>query len=322
MTETIIGGNKRRPRRVERIQVTSREQWLALRKRDVTASVVGALFGAHPYETPLGLYTIKSGVVEIPDEDNKVLRRGRLLESAVAAAYAEEHPAWKIVKAHVYLRDRKVRIGATPDFFCTDPEGRRVVLQAKTVSPGEFRKHWTEETPPFWISLQTLTEAMLDNAHRGIIAALVVDGWHFDLHHYEVPRHREAEGRIMDAVTNFWSDVEAGRMPKVDYERDGALLAVMYPRHVPGKILDLRMDNRMPELLIQRDGVQQVMKKGKQTLETIETEIKAKLTDAQGAMCNGWNVSFKEQGRSGYTVEPTSFRVLRATQIKPKEETT
>jgi predicted phage-related endonuclease len=144
------------PRRIQRIPISSREQWLELRKQDVTASVIGALFGCHPYETPAGLWAIKTGV-NIPDEDNAAMRRGRLLENAVGQAFMEQSPHWVVKKANVYLRDRTLRLGATPDFFATDPESRRVVLQAKTVNPWEFKRSWTDRDAPFWITLQCLT---------------------------------------------------------------------------------------------------------------------------------------------------------------------
>jgi predicted phage-related endonuclease len=84
--------------KVRRFAITSREQWLALRSSDVTASAVGALFGLHPYQTPMGLFAEKTGVLT-EDEDTIAMRRGRLLEDAVAKAYQEKHPTYKITKA-------------------------------------------------------------------------------------------------------------------------------------------------------------------------------------------------------------------------------
>lgn len=303
------------PRRIQRIKITGREQWLALRKSDVTASVIGTLFNAHPWETVFGLAAEKNGL-QLPDEDTTAMRRGRLLEGAVAAAFVEAHPGWKVTKANVYLRDTKLRIGATPDYFCTDPNGRQGVLQCKTVAPFEFKKKWTDETPPFWISLQTLTEAMLDNADLGMIAALVVDGWHFDLHSYEVPRHAAAEKRIQNAVEKFWDDMAAGREPAVDYERDGPLLDVIFPRETKDKIVDLRADNVLPELLSIHEKNKQRVKDIKNEQDKIETEVKARMRDCEGALVNGFRVSWREQHRREYTVAATSFRVLRISEDK------
>src|SRR5262249_11746918 len=158
-----------------------------------------------------------------------VLRRGRLLESAVAQAAAEERPDWKITKATEYLRDPAARIGATPDFWVEgDPRGR-IIMQTKTVAPNIFRQQWTDDSAPFWVVLQTLTEAMLDDAAMGVIAALVVDPWKLDLHIYEVPRNATAEKKIRNGVAKFWKDVEAKRVPKIDPAMDSELIGLLYP---------------------------------------------------------------------------------------------
>jgi len=295
---------------IERLTFASREEWLHLRQFDVTASTVAALFGLHPYETALGLYAAKTGVA-MPDIDSKVLRRGRLLEGAVAEAVREERPTWAIAKANEYLRDAKIRLGATPDFYVYDENNRRGVLQTKTVAPNAFRSSWTEETPPTWIALQTATEMLLDNADFGVIAALVVDGWNFDLHLYDVPRNAGAEARIREAVTKFWDDVAAGRPPKTDYARDDRLMQIIYPRQVPGKEIDLRGDNRALELLDQREAAMAGMKMAETLKAEAETELREKIGDAEIAIVRGWKVTLRQQTRREHLVKESSFRQLR-----------
>src|SRR5262245_55184118 len=75
---------------IERIKIDSKDQWLTLRKFDLTASVLGAIDGHDPYISPLRLYIEKRGI-ELPNKqsDSPVLRRGRLFENAVAAAVSE-----------------------------------------------------------------------------------------------------------------------------------------------------------------------------------------------------------------------------------------
>jgi predicted phage-related endonuclease len=310
------------PRRIEKIKIKSFEQWQQLRHRDVTASVVAAVTGFHPYETPAGLWHAKTSDEPLKIEDNPAMRRGRRLERVVAEIFLEENPGWTIKKAHVYLRDPKLRLGATPDFFARDPEGRRVIVQAKTVDPWEFKRGWTVEDtdgnpvvrPPLWIILQTLTEAMLSNAHRGIIAALVVDG-SLPLHLHEVERHRDAERRIKEDVQKFWASVEAGKEPQFNYERDGALLAAMYP-HDDGDELDLRADNRAPAVLEERETVMGQITSLKKRKDALDAELIAKLKDAPSAKINGWRLTFKEQTRAAHVVEESTFRVLRASRQK------
>src|SRR5215203_7178212 len=137
--------------RVEQRNVESRDAWLQWRREDVTASTVGALFGCHDYTTALRLYVEKRGV-EFDEPDDRVLRRGRWLENAVALAVNEKFPDWKIEPAKVYLRNPDLRLGATPDFFIHGDARGRGILQAKTIAPSVFKRDWGGGLEcPFWI---------------------------------------------------------------------------------------------------------------------------------------------------------------------------
>jgi predicted phage-related endonuclease len=300
--------------KIQRFRITSREQWLALRAGDVTASGVGALFGLHPYQTPMGLFAEKTGVLT-EDEDTIAKRRGRLLEDAVAKAYQEKHPSYKIVKAKHYYRATELRLGATPDFIMIDDQRQRVALQAKTVAPLAFKRSWTDTTAPTWISLQCLTEAMLMRADYGVIAALVVDGYHFDLHEYIVPRHDAAERRIREGVAKFWDDVAAGRAPEFQ-AADRSLIAVMYPRETPGSTIDLRGDNELPGLLRRRERYKSLIDQMTERQRAIETRLMAQMGTHESALVNDWRITFKQQHRKEYTVKATDFRVLRIAREK------
>jgi predicted phage-related endonuclease len=295
--------------KVQRFRISSREQWLALRAGDVTASAVGALFGLHPYVTPMGLFAEKTGVLA-EDEDTLAMRRGRLLENAVATAFQENHPSYKITKAQHYYRATELRLGATPDFVLIDDQGRRAVLQAKTVAPMTFKRSWTDETAPTWISLQCLTEAMLLRADYGVIAALVVDGFRFELHEYIVPRHEAAERRIRDGVAKFWDDIGAGRTPEFQ-AADRALIGVMYPRETPGSIIDLRGDNELPRLLLRRERYKGLIEQMTDRQRAIETRLMAQMGAAETALVNDWRITFKQQHRKEHMVRASDFRVLR-----------
>ena len=76
----------------ERHTPATREEWLGLRQRDVTASQIAALLGLHPYVTPYQLWAEKTGKLVPLDDDNAVLRRGRLLEAWPCQLAAEEMP--------------------------------------------------------------------------------------------------------------------------------------------------------------------------------------------------------------------------------------
>jgi predicted phage-related endonuclease len=299
--------------RIERIPITSREQLFnELRPRNVGASVVGALFGAHPYVSALKLYLMHSGV-EFDEADNRVFRRGRLMEPAVALAVAEDRPNWRIEKANSYYRDPDLRLGATPDFFIHgDPRGLGT-LQTKTAAPGVYQRDWEGgATVPFWVQLQALTEAMLTDAAFAAVAVLQVDAFDMALSIVEVPRHPAAEQRIRDAVAKFWDDVAAGREPEPDYGKDAELLKMIAPREIAGTTVDLSGDNELPALLDQREEIMAAMKGYEARKDEIETMLRFKMRDAESVVgLPDWNITWKTTHRAEYVMKAKDIRTLR-----------
>jgi predicted phage-related endonuclease len=305
---------------IERRLITDRNEWLAWRREDITASNVAALFGnMHPYQTMLRVYAEKRGV-EFPDADNKTMRRGRWLEPAVATAVEEERPQWKLRAPKVYLRDPDLRLGCTPDYLIDgDPRGLGV-LQCKTVAPSVYAREWLGGSEiPFWIVLQTLTECMLSDAAFGVVAALLVDPHAMDVAILEVPRHADSELKILVAVRNFWRNVAAGIEPDPDFARDAAVIKALMPRETPGKQINLAGNNELPAMLAERAELLKTMGAAEDRCEEIEAEVKHLMGDAESA--NGladWKITYRVQKRAGYTVPPKEPRVLLIKDKRPE----
>jgi putative phage-type endonuclease len=293
----------------ETYPVTDRASWLALRKRDVTASEIAAIFGAHPYKTALQVYAEKTGASNGPG-DNPAMRRGRILEPAIAEAWFEE-TGERLTKATHYVRAPAERIGATPDYF--RPNGEPV--ECKSVAPEKWAE-WNDG-PPFAYQLQALMQAMLTGAPRAHIAVMV-DNRAKDFYVFQAERHAEAERKIIDGVAQFWRDVEAGNMPVPDYGRDGPAIASLFPRETGAELLDLTGDNRLPVMLARRAELAATIKAAEAEKDTIDAEIEMKIGDAPGALiAGGWKASFKAQTRKETLIPASTFRVLRITA--PKE---
>lgn len=289
-----------------------------LRKRDITASTVAALFGVHPYTSAYSLYLEKTGL-EKPDIDSKAMRRGRLLEPVVAAAVVDDHPDWTVTKADEYLRDPSIRLGCTPDFLVHDDPRGLGIIQAKTAGPFAFKRNWQEDgIPPFWICLQAAVEMMLTGATWGAVAVLVNDD-DLALHWYDIPKNAAVETRIRDAVERFWLDVEFGNEPQPDYERDAELIAALTRTVKPLKSIDLHGDNHLPVLIAERTELKARATADKKRLKAIDAEIKLKMGDAEVGVGDGFTISFKEQTREAFSVAETSFRVLRVKDLREKD---
>jgi predicted phage-related endonuclease len=308
---------------IERRTITSRDEWLTWRKQDVTASVVGALFGVHPYTTSLRIYAEKRGV-EFPDADNKTMRRGRWLEPAVATAVEEERPDWKLRAPKVYLRDPDLRLGCTPDYFIDgDPRGLGV-LQCKTVAPSVYARDWLGGSEiPFWIVLQTLTECMLSDAAFGVVAVLLVDPHAMEVAILDVPRHADSELKICARVHEFWQQVAAANEPDPDYERDAEVIKALVPRETSGKKIDLSGNNELIEMLEQRADLKERINQQDAACEAIESRIKHLMQDAEiGNGLADWRITYKSTQRSAYTVPAKTLRILRITDKRPQAEAT
>jgi putative phage-type endonuclease len=272
---------------IETHEITNRDEWLAWRKRDVTASDIGALFGLSPWKgrTLLQLWAEKTGRAQ-PQIDTPALRRGRWLEPAVLTALAEAYPYARIERCSFYVRDPLFRLGATPDALL---DGRLVEL--KTVARPIF-EGWGEE-PPLAYKLQATVGAMLTGGYPAMVVCLVLDTYSADLQVFHVEQSEEAEERIREGVLKFWTDVEVGVMPPADYGEDGELLAQLFKPRAEAEPVDLTGDNLLPGLLIERESLKAEIKARKDRVEAIKAELIDKLQGAPAAICEGWTIRNK-----------------------------
>jgi predicted phage-related endonuclease len=302
---------------IEQIKIDSKDQWLTLRKFDLTASVLGAVDGHDPYISPLRLYIEKRGIELPKQKDSPVLRRGRLFEAGVAAAVQDMRPEWRLQKCEFYYRDNDLGLGATPDYFIhADPRGLGN-LQCKTVSIGVFDREWTEDTPPVRTIIQVRAETMLMNAKFGAVAVMVMQEPSYPCYLMEVPRDPIEEEKIRATVKKFWHDIEAGKQPEADYSLDRALIAALSPQEIGEKIIDLSQDNAVVSGLLERAELRAKIKADTERCNEIETMLMDKMQDAAVAQVPGFSVTWKVQHRKGYTVAPSDPRVLLIREKSP-----
>jgi len=303
--------------KVERIPFTTREDWLAARSQDVTASTAGALLGEHEYMTAFELWALKSGLLAEDPTETPAMRRGRLLEDDALQMLAEDRPMWRVeAGGNEYLRAPAARIGCTPDAYAIDPErAGRGVVQVKTTSDLIFRRKWKDEDGgvrlPLWIAVQAIVEAKLTGASWACVALLVV-GYGLDLHVIEIPLHAGIWDRLVDEAGAFWDRVESGEPPAADYARDGDTIAELWPPNADAEPADLTAENHLPVLLDERDEIAARAKADKARRTAIDAEIVAKLAGATvGRLADGREITRTMQHRNAFTMKATSFPVIR-----------
>lgn len=315
----------KKPGGIERIRITSREQWLRCRSQDITASTAAALLGIHPYQTAYGLWALKTGKIADDVEETPPMRRGRLMEPLAVQMLREERPDWTISDHPVglYFRDPVARLGATPDLLARDENGRWGIVQLKSVEAGIFRRDWRDTdgnvSPPLWIVIQAIVERHLCGFEWAAVAPIVV-GHGVELPVVPVPLHEGIIERIKGEVAHFWRTVESGKTPDVDYGRDGALLERLYAPS--GEVIDLTGDNSAVGLVEERER----LAGEKTTLEKRQKEIKAEmLTKLAGAsagrLSDGRFITAARVNRKAYEVDATSYMDVRIKKLTENRRT-
>lgn len=308
---------------IERIPIENRDQWLALRQSDVTASIAGALLGVHPYSTAYGLYLLKKGMIDEDPEETGPMRRGRLLEPVAVQMLREDRPDWTIEEYPIgyYYRDPAARIGATPDVFAINEHGRPGIVQLKSVEPSVFRREWKTESgliePPLWIVVQAILETYLTGREWAAVAPLVV-GFGLDLPIIDIPIHAGIFARIKLEVDQFWQRIAEGRGYDPDYARDGSLIAQLYPQD-NGVEIDLSADNETPLFVDQLESARAAKKVAETDEKVAKTAIASKMGKASIALLSdGRRISNKTQNRNvgckhmpGLYCSQSEFRVMR-----------
>jgi predicted phage-related endonuclease len=171
---------------------------------------------------------------------------------------------------------------------------------------------------PLGYVLQVTAENMLVDAAAGVLAVLVVSAYDAELKLFDVPRHPQAEKKIVEIAAEFWDDVANGRRPQPDFTRDADLVAEMFPKPDPGKTIDLTGDNRLLEILPLRETLKDTIDGAKKELDGLDAEVKYKLADAEVAELPGWRLTWRHEHRKSYVVEASDRRVLRVKQIEEK----
>lgn len=309
---------------IEVITPKDRRAWLKARGQDITASVVGALFGVHDFVTPYELWAIKTGRVRQQNEETDAMRRGRLLEPVAVQILREERPEWRIehnAAENTYFRDTERRIGATPDVIAHCPQRGRGIVQVKSVEAGTYRRKWMDEDgnpeAPLWIALQATQEAFLTGAEWAAVMPLVI-GFGIEAPLIDIPL--DTMPGVIDAITGkageFWRMVAEDREPSVDYARDGALIDRLYALGDPREEVDLTATPHVVEDIQRRAELRREIVAREADVAGIETRIKALMGSAEVAhLPGGRTATWKTQKRRGPDGRWITARPLRLPTI-------
>ena len=299
-------------------EITSTAEWLARRQRDVTCSRLPALFDEHPYMTRDSLAEVMRGDTSsggsINPPGNASMRRGRIFEAAVASAAGEEKPEWQLAKANSYHSIPSLRFGGTPDYWLTSTvQPGKGVLEIKTARPTVWEK-WHGK-PPLGYLIQVLGQLLVTGADWGWLAVMVMSD-SFPVHYFSVPRHAEAERRILAAVEAWWRAFDAGLPPGT-----AAGAAELEAAFDDGSHVDLSTDNYLCAALPEREALKAQCSAAEKQIAEIDAALKAAMGAAATAYVPGYSISWKTQHRRETVIAARDIRVLRVRAVDEQEAT-
>lgn len=249
-------------------QITGRAECLA------TASEVPDLMG-EGRRSYFELWHEKKGLLTRDQAETGPMFWGNKLERDIATGVAELH-GWNIRKVVRHLNlgwmpvlaaiDRRFSaedaalgagarrpLGASLDYEILGSTLRagltgRLPLEVKAV--GRYASHsWENGQPPLPVLLQVQAQLACAGASLGVVAGLRSVTGPEDV--AEIPRHEPTIKLIFQAVLELELSLVRGEAPAPDLERTSDVEAViaLHKAVTPGKVLDLRQDAKVEQIL-------------------------------------------------------------------------
>ncbi len=285
--------------------------WLRLRRTGIGASEIAAVLGESPWSSPLALYAEKTGKYDRDFSDNEPVYWGQKLEPAIVEAYSER-TGRKTRRAGKLLRS-----SLHPWAMCTlDAETWEAAndvdawpFEVKNTS--SFKADDWENGPPPHYELQVQQQMLVTGARKATIAALIGGQrmvW------ADVPRDETLIRKIVYHGERFWDRVMRRDVPAPDGSDSARrALSALYPDGAGTVVLPGVARDAADELETLKTQRKQLDKQ----IELIENTVKAAIGEAEmGFLTDGRSFSWKLQHRRAFTVEASSFRVLRLHQPK------
>lgn len=282
------------------------------RDKGIGGSDAPVVCGLSQWKQPLQLYYEKRGEMTFPDPTGEHIHFGNVLEDAILLEAARRLDV-KVGKEPntLYHEKYKWMLGNIDAWIVNKPW----IIEAKNVGfkSAEWGPDGSDQVPDAYL-IQCMHYLAVTGAELCKLAALF-SGNHMRIYHIE--RDESLIEQLIETENNFWTAVEAGVPPRIDYEHKttGDLIRQMYPG-TTGEIIDLPADivhwHKVREDAAKKEALYRSSK------QVAEYHIMSTMGEAAVAkLPDGTAYTRKEIKRKGYTVEPSSYIDFRHTK-KPK----
>lgn len=194
------------------------EEWLAIRRKVVTATGMGVILGLNPWKS---VKQLVEGMQSYEVIDNSYIWLGQELEIVVVQAVNKVlGTEYKLLEngSRSFFVDTDIKLGATPDAGDAD-----TLLECKSTKPGN-QLRWDEHPPAYYMA-QLYTQLMCTGRQVGLLAILGTDLTQQDevlrlpLSICKLRRSPEMDEIFLSTVKDFWEADAKGKTYRVNRKR-------------------------------------------------------------------------------------------------------
>ncbi len=291
-------------------RIINNEQWRELRRAGIGGSDAAAILGLNPYATPLSVYYDK--VESRNEEQNLAMEIGIELEPFLCRKFQE----WiKCSEGHDIQVNAVPFMLANPDhpFMLANLDGQfehpalgNCGLELKTT--GEFnRRTWENDKVPDHCYIQVQHYMAVTGLQQFYVGVLIGNKIFSAT---MVPRNQEVIDTLIEELARFWKNhvLEESPPGPSGLECDTHILKEMFPYSKTEFVIELP---HCYDMYLRYKDLKEKEKLLKKEIEEIRQHFMSEMQDAEVAHVNGRRITWKVVERKGYTVLPSSSRVLR-----------
>lgn len=304
--------------------------WLKWRQKGIGSTDISAVCGINPFRSGLALYYDK--IEEIKEETDQFKALEEKEVRMAVGIWNEPHlrelfSLWFLknegmditIEQIPYLLQHptnKIALTSTDGRFYHPEKMCWCLTEIKTT--GEYnKKDWEDDNVPDYYYTQCQWE-MYVTGYLYCYLVFLIGNHKFNVK--LIKRNEEVIKEMAEKADYFWNTFV---IPKVPPAPDGTesskeTLAKLYPKEEEGKVITIT-DTKIETCLKNIDYIKEEIKNYTKDLESFKQTIKAKMGDAEIAICGDRKITWKEVFRKEYIVKASSsrqFRILKNKEVK------
>jgi putative phage-type endonuclease len=287
----------------------TRPEWLRERRHGIGASDAAALYGESPWQSPMSLWAEKRGLTAPTDEATvpDYIKWGLKLEPLIATAFAED-TGREVIDIPAFTIERDL---AHPELLATLDRRQRTavgvgILELKSTN-FFARKQWNDGVPLYY-QIQVQHQLMVTGEPYASVAVLIAGS---EFYWCDIARNDAFIDDLRRRVIEFWGMVIGDIAPAPDASAaTKEALARIFPDVVTPEFVPLATEAL--EWDEKRQKGKTMIEAGAKLVDEAEAHLKLAIGESLGAVLpNQVTYTWKQQTRKPYTVQGSTFRVLR-----------